>query len=81
MASMNMSNAFLYAYINGSLKGGEIPQQFFHDWVDVRNVAQAHVLAYVSHLFMLFSILTCLKMENLVGEARSGKPALRHFSW
>ncbi|KAF8532571.1 putative dihydroflavonal-4-reductase [Gautieria morchelliformis] len=47
-SALNTSNAFIYAYISGALKGAEVPQQFFHGWVDVRNVAQAHVTAYES---------------------------------
>ncbi|KZS87359.1 NAD(P)-binding protein [Sistotremastrum niveocremeum HHB9708] len=56
--AINTSNALLYSYINGSLKGKEIQKNGVHLWVDVRDCADAHVVAYEkqglgSHRFVI----------------------------
>lgn len=40
------SNSQLWTLIDGSQKGGEIPASFVWAWVDVRDLAEAHLLAY-----------------------------------
>ena len=47
---LGLSNAVLYSTIDGSQKGGEIQPNILWLFTDVRDVAQAHVAAYVSAL-------------------------------
>lgn len=46
LKSLNTSSADIYRLIDGSTK--EVPDTSFFAWVDVRNVGEAHLLAYES---------------------------------
>jgi hypothetical protein len=45
---LGTSNAHIYAFVDGSLAGGEISRNSIWAWVDVRDLSRSHLLAYVS---------------------------------
>ena len=50
---LGTSNAVLYSIVDGSQKGKEIPPQMGWMFVDVRDLAQAHIAAYVRSVMLL----------------------------
>ncbi|KZV86952.1 NAD(P)-binding protein [Exidia glandulosa HHB12029] len=44
-ASLNESNTFIYNILTGKTDDGKVPKTGVHIWVDVRDIARAHILA------------------------------------
>ena len=70
------SNAQLWTLIDGSQKGGEIPASFVWAWVDVRDLAEAHLLAYV-RLSLIF-LNHDVDRISYIGAKRCRQPAFHH---